>query len=61
VITYPIKNPKAVYMGKYTHEMDLFMVKWGGILSVSFLVTEKGNKNIQKYIKDVENAFWFED
>ncbi|MDR1516486.1 MAG: hypothetical protein LBS52_00035 [Dysgonamonadaceae bacterium] len=48
-------------MGKYTHEMDLFMVKWGGILSVSFLVTEKGNKNIQKYIKDVENAFWFED
>ncbi|MEY8707521.1 hypothetical protein AALK94_09335 [Bacteroides faecichinchillae] len=61
VITYPIKNKKAVYMGKYTHKLELIMIKWGGNLTVSFLVTKKGNKNIEKYIKDVEEAFWFED
>ena len=37
------------------------MIKWGERLTVSFLVTKKGNKNIEKYIKDVEDAFWFED
>ena len=41
--------------------MDLMMIKWGEHLTVSFLVTKKGNKNIEKYIKDVEEAFWFED
>ena len=61
VITYPIKSKKSVYMGKYTHKMDLMMTKWGEHLTVSFLVTKKGNKNIEKYIKDVEEAFWFED
>jgi hypothetical protein len=48
-------------MGKYTHKMELIMVKWGKSLSVSFLVTEKGNKNIKKYIRDVEKTFWFEN
>ena len=61
VITYPIKSKESVYMGKYTHMMDLMMIKWGEHLTVSFLVTKKGNKNIEKYIKDVEEAFWFED
>ena len=61
VITYPIKSKKSVYMGKYTHKMDLMMTKWGEHLTVSFLVTKKGNRNIEKYIKDVEEAFWFED
>ena len=61
VITYPIKNEKAVYMGKYTYKQELVMIKWGGDLTVSFLVTEKGNENIDKYIKDVESAFRFED
>ena len=61
VITYPITEEKAVYMGKYTHKRELIMIKWGKHLSVSFLVTDKGNKNIKEYIKDVESAFWFED
>ena len=61
VITYPIKSKKSVYMGKYIHKLDLMMIKWGERLTVSFLVTKKGNKNIEKYIKDVEEAFWFED
>ena len=61
VITYPIKNEKSIYMDLYMHKMDLTMIKWGERLTVSFLVTKKGNKNIKKYIKDVEDAFWFED
>ena len=61
VITYSIKNKKSVYMSKYTHKRELIMIKWGENLTVSFLVTRKGNKNIEKYIKDVEEAFWFED
>ena len=61
VITYPIENEKSVYMDRYTHKMDLTMIKWGEHLTVSFLVTKKGNKNIEKYIKEVEEAFWFED
>lgn len=61
VITYPIENKKSIYMDKYTHKQDLIMVKWGEHLTVSFLVTKKGNKNIDKYIKEVEEAFWFED
>lgn len=61
VITYPIQGEKSVYMEKYIHKLELIMIKWGENLTVSFLVTEKGNKNIDKYIKDVEGAFWFED
>ena len=60
VITYPIKNEKAVYMDRYMHKLELIMIKWGENLTVSFLVTEKGNENIDKYIKDVEGAFRFE-
>lgn len=61
VITYPIKSRKSVYMGKFKHKQDLMMIKWGEHLTVSFLVTRKGKRNIDKYIKDVEEAFWFED
>lgn len=61
VITYPVKDKKAVYMGKYAHKFELIMIKWGEPLSVSFLVTDKGYKNIKEYIKDVEEAFRFED
>ena len=61
VITYPIKDKKAVYQGKYRHRMELIMTKWGESLTVSFLLTKKGYRNIDKYIKDVEEAFQFED
>lgn len=61
MITYPIKSKKSVYMSKYTHKLDLMMIKWGEHLTVSFLVTKKGNRSINKYIRDVEGAFWFED
>lgn len=61
VITYPIKSKKSIYMGKYKHKLELIMIKWGQKLTVSFLVTQKGKRNIDKYIKDVEEAFWFED
>ena len=61
VITYPIKDKKAVYMEKYTLKLGLTMIKWGQFITISFFVTEKGNKNIKKYIKDVEEAFWFTD
>ena len=61
VITYPIKSEKSVYMGKYTHKMDLMMIKWEEHLTVSFLLTKKGYKQIDKYLKEVEEAFRFED
>ena len=61
VITYPIKSKKSVYMGKYTHKMDLMMIKWEEHLTVSFLLTKKGYKQIDKYLKEVEEAFRFED
>ena len=61
VITYPIKEKKAVYQGKYRHRLELIMTKWGESLTVSFLLTKKGNRHIDKYIKDVEEAFRFED
>lgn len=61
VITLPIKDGKSVYMNKYSHKLELKMIKWGQDFSVSFLVTKKGERNINKYIKDVENSFRFED
>lgn len=61
VITFPIEDKKSVYMGKFTHKLQLKMIKWGQDFSVSFLVTKKGEKKIDKYINDVEKAFWFED
>ncbi|RHJ76820.1 hypothetical protein [Parabacteroides sp. AM08-6] len=61
VITYPIKEKKAVYQGKYRHRLELIMTKWGESLTISFLLTKKGNRHIDKYIKDVEGAFWFDD
>lgn len=61
VITFPIKDKKSVYMDKYLHKLELKMIKWDQDFSVSFLVTKKGEKNIDKYIRDVERAFWFED
>ncbi len=61
VITYPIKSKKSVYMGKYTHKMDLMMIKWEEHLTVSFLLTKKGYKQIDKYLKEVKEAFRFED
>lgn len=61
VITYPIENEKSVYMNRYTHKMDLTMIKWGEKLTVSFLVTKNGEMNINKYIKDVEKAFRFKN
>lgn len=61
VITYPIKDKKAVYQNKYRHRLELIMVKWGETLTISFLLTSKGYRNIDKYIKDVEGAFRFDD
>lgn len=61
VITCPIKDKKAVYQNKYRHRLELIMVKWGETLTISFLLTSKGYRNIDKYIKDVEGAFRFDD
>jgi hypothetical protein len=61
VITFPVKDKKSVYMDKYSHKLELKMIKWGQDFSISFLVTKNGEKNINKYISDVEKAFWFED
>lgn len=61
VITYPIKDKKAVYQNKYRHRLVLIMVKWGERITISFLLTSKGYRNIDKYIKDVEGAFRFDD
>ena len=48
-------------MGKYTHVYDLIMLKWGEHLTVSFLVTKKGQRHLDRYIEDVKGAFRFED
>ena len=48
-------------MDKYSHKLQLKMIKWGQDFSISFLVTKNREKNINKYISDVEKAFWFED
>ena len=61
VLTYPIKSKHSVYMGKYTHVYDLIMLKWGEHLTVSFLVTKKGERHLDQYIEDVKNAFRFKD
>ena len=41
--------------------MDLMMIKWEEHLTVSFLLTKKGYKQIDKYLKEVKEAFRFED
>lgn len=61
MFTFPIENKKSVYMDKYSHKLQLKMIKWGQDFSISFLVTKKGEKNMDKYIRDVEKAFRFED
>ena len=61
VIVCPVKDKKAVYQGKYRHRLDYIIVKWGEGFTVSFLLTRKGYRNIDKYITDVEGAFWFDD
>lgn len=48
-------------MDKYSHKLQLKMIKWGQDFSISFLVTKKGEKNMDKYIRDVEKAIRFED
>ena len=61
VLVYPINEPKAIYKGKYVHRQSLCMIKWGEDLTVSFLLTDKGYKNMNKYMKDVKKAFRFND
>ena len=61
VLTYPVKNKKAVYMGKYTHKMNMVIIKWGDRMTVSFLVTKKGKRHLDQYIEDVKGAFRFKD
>ncbi len=61
VITYPLNEAKAVYKGKYTLVENWFILKWGHRLSVSFLVTDNGLKNLDKYKKDIEKSFKFND
>ena len=61
VLTYPVKNKKAVYMGKYTHKMNMVIIKWGDRMTVSFLVTKKGKRHLDRYIEDVKGAFRFKD
>jgi hypothetical protein len=61
VITYPIEDPKAIYKGKYVLRENLCMLKWGEYLTISFLLTDKGYKNRNQYMKDVKKAFRFND
>ena len=61
VITYPIRSRKSVYMGKYRHRLDWILLKESGSLTVSFLVTRKGQRHLDQYIEDVKGAFRFED
>ena len=61
VITYPIRSRKSVYMGKYSHKFDMIILKWTSSLTVSFLVTKKGQRHLDQYIEDVKSAFRFED
>ena len=61
VLTYPVKNKKAVYMGKYTHKMNMVIIKWGDRMTISFLVTKKGQRHLDQYIEDVKGAFRFKD
>ena len=61
VITYPIRSRKSVYMGKYRHRLDWILLKGSGSLTVSFLVTRKGQRHLDRYIEDVKSAFRFED
>ena len=61
VITYPIRSRKSVYMGKYRHRLDWILLKESGSLTVSFLVTRKGQRHLDQYIEDVKGAFRFKD
>jgi len=61
VITYPIRSRKSVYMGKYSHKFDMIILKWTSSLTVSFLVTRKGQRHLDQYIEDVKGAFRFKD
>ena len=61
VITYPIRSRKSVYMGKYRHRLDWILLKGSGSLTVSFLVTRKGQRHLDRYIEDVKGAFRFKD
>ena len=48
-------------MDEYFHKLDLIMIEQNNDFSISFLVTKKGSKNIKKYIKEVEQAFEFDN
>lgn len=61
VLTYPINEEKAVYQGQYVHRQDMTIIKWGEYVTISFLLTDKGYKKMNKYIRDVESAFRFND
>lgn len=48
-------------MGKYRHRLDWILLKESGSLTVSFLVTRKGQRHLDQYIEDVKGAFRFKD
>ena len=48
-------------MGKYTHKMNMVIIKWGDRMTISFLVTKKGQRHLDQYIEDVKGAFRFKD
>lgn len=61
VICYPYNEEKAIYQDRYLLRQSLCIVKWETSVTVAFLLTDKGYKNINKYMKDIEKAFWFND
>lgn len=61
VIEYPDAEKEAIYEGKYRIRRSLCIIKWERDITINFLVTEKGYKNIDKYMKGFKKAFWFND
>ncbi|MGX5689144.1 hypothetical protein [Arcticibacter tournemirensis] len=61
VIIYPSNDPKAIYKEKYILRQSFCIIKWANHINVSFLLTNKGYKHMNKYVKDVQRSFWFND
>ncbi len=62
VIEFPgPEQDDTIYEEKYYFRRCLCIIKWEKYIEINFLVTEKGYKNIDKYINGVKKAFWFDD
>lgn len=61
VIEYSDAEKEAIYKEKYHIRKSLYIMKWEKGIILNFLVTEKGYKNIDKYMKRFKKAFWFNE